>query len=152
MVTYRTQIAVWQGMNDVAQLGYHYRALADRYRRYHHAIRFLLIAAAMGGIVALLAALPQTVQLAACGAVVLAAAWDLAADYARKAAVLRAVGSECSSLEIEWGELRAAIDREDADDAGIRRENLELARRLDRATARVVDAGVWGAPASTGNT
>ncbi len=142
MVTDRTRTDVWQGMLDAARLGYYYQALADRHRRKHTVVRFLLIAAAAGGIGAALDALPDTVRLVAGAAVAAIAAWDLAADYARKAAVLHAVHIECAFLEIEWAKLWAAVDRPGADDAKIARENWKLAERLTEVTGRAGAAGV----------
>lgn len=134
MATEQTRNAVWQELLDVARLVRYYEALADRQRRNHLIVRFFLLAAAAGGIAALLDVLPAYVQLAAGGLVALLVAWDFVADYAKKAAVLHAISLECSALEIEWRELWADVNEHDLDDARARRENQRLARRVLEVT------------------
>ena len=134
MMTERTRNAVWQELLDVARLVRYYETLSDRHRRNHLIVRFLLLAAAAGGIAALLDVLPAIAQLVAGGLVALLVAWDFVSDYAKKAAVLHAISLECSALEIEWGELWAYVDDNNASDAEVRRENRRLARRLSEVT------------------
>ena len=126
----------------MARLVRYYELLSDRYRRNHSIVRFLLLAAAAGGIAALLDVLPAIAQLVAGGLVALLVVWDFVADYARKAAVLHAVSLECSALEIEWRELWAAVNERDLDDAEARRKNQRLARRALEATGRVGHANI----------
>ncbi len=126
----------------MARLVRYYESLSDRYRRNHSIVRFLLLAAAAGGIAALLDVLPGIAQLVAGGLVALLVVWDFVADYARKAAVLHAVSLECSALEIEWRELWAAVDERDLDDAEARRKNQRLARRALEATGRAGHANI----------
>lgn len=126
----------------MARLVRYYESLSDRYRRNHSTVRFLLLAAAAGGIAALLDVLPAIAQLVAGGLVALLVVWDFVADYARKAAVLHAVSLECSALEIEWRELWAAVNERDLDDAEARRKNQRLARRALEATGRAGHANI----------
>lgn len=92
MTTPQTRNAVWQELLDTARLVQYYEALSHRYRRYHWAVRFVLLLSASSGIVALLDLLPepmlQPVQLTAGGLIALTVVWDCVSDYARKAAVL----------------------------------------------------------------
>lgn len=142
MATEQTRNDVWQELLDVARLVRYYESLSDRYKRCHSIIRFFLLAAAAGGIAALLDVLPAIVQLVAGGLVALLVAWDFVADYARKAAVLHVVSLECSALEIEWRELWAAVNKCDLDDAVARRKNQRLAQRANEATGRAGHADI----------
>ena len=126
----------------MARLVRYYESLSDRYRRSHSIVRFLLLAAAAGGIAALLDVLPAIAQLVAGALVALLVVWDFVADYARKAAVLHAVSLECSALEIEWRELWAAVNECDLDDAEARREKQRLERRELEATGRAGHANI----------
>ena len=134
MVSDQTRNAVWQDLLDAARLVRYYDALSDRYRRNHAVVRFLLLAAAAGGIAALLDLLPAIAQLIAGGLVALLVAWDFVSDYARKAAVLHAIGLECGELENEWRELWAEVNDSEADEAEARRRSRQLARKLLNAT------------------
>ena len=134
MVNEQTRKDVWQDLLDVARLVRYYEALSDRYRRNHSIVRFLLLAAAAGGIAALLDLLPAIAQLIASGLVALLVAWDFISDYAKKAAVLHAISLECSRLEIEWRELWADVNDHNADDAEVRRKNQLLARKVLEVT------------------
>lgn len=134
MTTDRTRNGVWQELLDAARLVRYYEALSDRYRRNHFVVRFLLLAAAASGVAALLDLLPPGFQLAAGGLVALLVVWDAVSDYARKAAILHAIGLECDALEDEWRELWADIEDRDIDDAEVWRRNRRLARRLSEVT------------------
>ena len=136
MATNQTRNAVWQELLDAARLVRYYEALSDRYRRNHWAVRLVLLLAASSEIVALLALLPenmrQSVQLVAGGFIALTVIWDFVSDYARKAAVLHAIGMECSAVEIElkslWSEIGSISDNE------AQRRNTQLMRRISDAT------------------
>lgn len=134
MVSAQTRNDVWQELLDVARLVRYYEALADRHRRIHMIVRFLLLAAAVSGIVALLALLPAVVQLVANGLVALLVAWDFVSNYARKSTVLHAISLECSLLEVEWRELWADINNDHLSDAEARDKNYRLARRISEVT------------------
>ena len=144
MVTPQTRNAVWQELLDTARLVRYYEALSDRYRRYHWAVRFVLLLSASSGIVALLDLLPesmrQPVQLTAGGFIALTVVWDFVSDYARKAAVLHAISMECSLVEVElkalWGELEHRSDDE------VRRNNTQLARKMTEVTGWAGQADV----------
>lgn len=60
MTTSQTRNAVWQELLDTARLVRYYEALSNRYRRYHWAVRFVLLLSASSGIVALLDLLPES--------------------------------------------------------------------------------------------
>lgn len=49
MVTEQTRQDIWQAYLDLARLTRYYDALADRHRRNHKVIQFLLLASASGG-------------------------------------------------------------------------------------------------------
>lgn len=132
MVTEQTRNAIWQELLDVARLVRYYEALSDQHRRNHLIIRFLLLAAAAGGIAALLDLLPAMAQLVAGGVIALLVAWDFVSDYAKKAAILHAISTECSAMEIEWQALW--LELENISDADARRENTRLSRRIADVT------------------
>ena len=142
MATEQTRKDVWQELLDVARLVRYYEALSDRHRRNHFILRFLLLAAASSGIAALLDILPASVQSIASGLIALFVVWDFLADYAKKAAVLHAVSLECSTLEIEWRELWADVNKRDLDDADARHKNQRLARRVLEVTGRAGHADI----------
>ncbi len=135
MVSDQTRNAVWQDILDAARLVRYYETLADRHRFKHWLIRFLMLAAAAGGVAALLELLPSIAQLVAGGLIALLVVWDSISDYAKKAAVLHAISLECSSLENEWRELWLDIENEATDEADARARNNRLARRMDDVTA-----------------
>ena len=137
MVSDQTRNDIWQELLDVTRLVRYYGALSDRHRRNHSTIRFLLLAAAAGGIAALLDLLPQIVQLIAGGLIALVVAWDFVSDYAKKAAVLHTINIECGLLEIEWRELW-----NEANDAEVREKNRRLSERISYVTARAGDANI----------
>lgn len=132
MVAEQTRNAIWQELLDVARLVRYYEALSDQHRRNHLIVRFLLLAAAAGGIAALLDLLPAMAQLVAGGLVALLVAWDFVSDYAKKAAILHAISIECSAMEIEWQNLW--LELENISDAEARRENTRLSRRIADVT------------------
>ncbi len=132
MVTEQTRNAIWQELLDVARLVRYYEALSDRHRRNHKIVRFLLLAAAAGGIATLLDLLPAIAQLIAGGLVALLVAWDFASDYAKKAAVLHAISLECSDLEREWRDLWLKL--ETIGDAEAHQENTRLSQRISHVT------------------
>lgn len=142
MVSEQTRNDVWQELLDVTRLVRYYGALSDRHRRNHTAVRFLLLAAAAGGIAALLDLLPQIVQLVAGGLIALLVAWDFVSDYAKKAAVLHTIDIECGLLEIEWRELWNEANDPEASDAEVREKNRRLAERISYVTARAGDADI----------
>jgi hypothetical protein len=132
MVSDQTRNAIWQELLDVARLVRYYEALADRHRRLHRIIRFLLLAAAASGVVTLLNLLPVLIQSLAGGLIALLVVWDVLGDYARKAAVLHAISLECSHLEVEWQNLWGEL--ETISDTEARRRNTSLAQRIAEIT------------------
>jgi len=142
MVSDQTRNEVWQDLLDVSRLVRYYDALSDVHRRNHAIIRFVLLAAAAGGIASLLDLLPPIAQLAASGFIALVVAWDFASDYARKAAVLHTISLECGLLEIEWRDLWNDANNPDASDDEVRERNAQLSRRIAGATGRAGDAGI----------
>lgn len=132
MVAEQTRNAIWQELLDVARLVRYYEALSDQHRRNHLIVRFLLLAAAAGGIAALLDLLPAMAQLVAGGVIALLVAWDFVSDYAKKAAILHAISIECSAMEIEWQALW--LELENISDADARLENTRLSRRIADVT------------------
>ena len=123
MVSDQTRNEVWQNLLDVSRLVRYYDALSAVHRRNHAIIRFVLLAAAAGGIASLLDLLPPIAQLAASGFIALVVAWDFASDYARKAAVLHTISLECGLLEIEWRDLWNDANNPDASDDEVRERN-----------------------------
>ena len=137
MATEQTRNDVWRGLLDMARLVRYYEKPSDRQRRNHLVTPFLLLGAAGGGIAALLDLLPTNMQLFASGMIALLVAWDFVADYAKKAAILRTIGLECSALESEWRELWANVNEGDLNEDEARRGNQQLERRMLVVTGRV---------------
>ena len=148
MVSEQTRNDVWQELLDVARLVRYYEALSNRYRHNHMIVRFLLLVVTLGGIAALLDLLPPVAQIIAGAVVALLFAWDHAADYAKKAAVLQAISLECSLLEDEWKQLWATICAKDANvtDEEARRMNRQLTRRISYVTGWAGQADVRDDP------
>lgn len=146
MVSAQTRNDVWQELLDVARLVRYYEALADRHRRNHKIVRFLLLAAAASGIAALLALLPAKAQPVANGLVALLVAWDFVSNYAGKAAVLQAISLQCSLLKVEWSKLWADINDGDVSDAEARDKNYRLARRISEVTGWAGQADIMEDP------
>lgn len=140
MVTDATRNAVWQELLDVARLVRYYAAMADRHRRNHLVVRFVLVATAMGGVVAFFDVLPVSVRLLLGAGIAGVVAWDLLSSYGSKAAVLQAVSMECSLLESElrnvWLRLETMPDEE------ARREWSRVSRRLAEVTGWAGQADV----------
>ena len=65
MVTERTRNYVWQALLDLERLVRYYTALSDQHRKRHSVVRFLLLAAAAGGVGAFLTQFTEIVQLSA---------------------------------------------------------------------------------------
>ncbi len=130
MVTDQVRSIVWQEYLDAARLVRYYEALSDKYRRNHFIVRFLLLAAAAGGIAALLELLPAIAQLIATAFVALIVVWDFVSDYARKAAVLHAISIECSELETDWQELWTEINEDEISTAEVLWKKSRLSRRI----------------------
>ena len=135
MVTDQVRSIVWQEYLDAARLVRYYEALSDKYRRNHFIVRFLLLAAAASGIAALLEILPAIAQLIATAFVALIVVWDFVSDYARKAAILHAISTECSELETEWQELWTEINEDEIGTAEVLWKNRRLSRRIFGVTS-----------------
>lgn len=146
MVSEQTRNDVWQELLDVARLVRYYEALADRHRRIHMIVRFLLLAAAVSGIAALLDLLPAAAQLVAGGLLALLVVWDFVSNYAKKAAVLHAISLDCSLLDVEWRELWADVNNGHVSDAEARDKNYRLARRISEVTGWAGQADIGEDP------
>ena len=142
MVSDQTRNMVWQEFLDVARNVRYYEKLSNRYRKYHHRVRFLILASAVSGIANLLD-LPlefiqgpfrELIQLAVSGFIALLVVWDFVADYGKKAEVLHIVSLQCSDLESQWDRLWAELHDEESDDTEIRRKNRRLSERLSTVT------------------
>ena len=142
MVSPRTRNRVWQELFDQVRLVRYYEALADRYRKQHSVVSFLLVAAAGGAIGGFLDLLPQLVQLIANGLIPLLVFWDFVLAPAKKAAVLHTISTECSRLEIEFKELWDETDDTEASDDEIRPKLSQLEHRVLEVTSRAGDASI----------
>lgn len=142
MATDGTRNDVWQAILDAARLVRYYEALADRHRRRHQAVRFMLLIAAAAGVATVLDLLPDLGQALAGGLVAVLVAWDFVADYAKKAALLHTISLECSALESDWRELWHEVNDWKADDAAIRDAMRALNRRTLEATGRAGTADI----------
>ncbi len=140
MVTDETRNAVWQELLDVARLVRYYEAMADRHRRNHLVVRFVLLATAMGGVVAFFDLLPASVRLLLGAGIAGVVSWDLLSRYASKAAVLHAVSMECSLMETELRDVWLRLETMEDDEA--RREWLRVSRRLAEVKGWAGQAGV----------
>ena len=70
------------------------------------------------------------------------AAWAVAGDYAKKAAVLYGISLECSYLKVEWDNLWNRMDLGDLTDDSALKRTQELQRRLTAATSRAMPVGI----------
>ena len=129
MTTDQTRNDVWHGLLDAVRLVRYYEALSNRNLRWRQLTRLLLLAVATSAIAALLGLLPEMAQRLVYGFVAILAAWDLTFDFAKKAAVLHQISVGCTALENEWGQLWSDVDRDDAEDAEIRRRIQQLLQR-----------------------
>ena len=127
---------VWGDLLNAARLVRYYESLADRHRRWHQRIRFVLFLAAASGVAALLDVLPEPLELVAGASIAVIVALDFMLDYGKKSAVLHAISIECSILENEWAELWTSVNIDGIDDAKAISEGRRLSRRLLEVTAR----------------
>ena len=138
MITEQTRKDIWDELLDVARLVRYYEKLSDKHHRNHKIFRFLLLGSAASGVAAMLELFPenirQDIQIFAGGVIALIVAWDMVTNYAKKAAVLHAISCEISTLEIEWRDLWAEANANEADDAEIRSKNRLLAKKLSEVT------------------
>ena len=100
------------------------------------------MAAAASGIVGVLDPVPAIVQPTAIAAIAILVAWDFFGDYARKAAVLHGVCTECTRLENQLLTLWSEIDESDIEDADARRQCNTLRQGLSDATEPAGKVGV----------
>ena len=142
MTTASTRRVVWNGLLDVSRQVRYYGELADRFSERNQRMLYGLIS--VGGLEAVL-----VVAEAADGILILVslsvatiAAWAVAGDYAKKAAVLHGISLECSYLEIEWAGLWERIDGADYSDDSALARNQRLQERLNAATSRAFPVGI----------
>ena len=141
MVSEQTRNSVWQEFIDQERLVRYYEALSEKYMKWHFWTRFVLSLAAIGGIGALLTQLPDIVQQIAGVLVALVVVWDLVQAPARKAAVLHTISIECSRLQIEFKQLWAETNDNEAKDDEIR-------SKLSRLETRVLEVTSWAGHAA----
>ncbi len=147
MVTEQTRHDVWNEMLDIARLVRYYEALADKHLRNYYLIRVVLVFSALVGSATLFDLLKffprqEMITITMGLALALFTAWDIVANYARKAAVLHEVGRECSLLEIEWRYLWGDANTHQSDDFLVREKNRQLAKRLTEVTMRAGEADI----------
>lgn len=142
MTTENTRRVVWNGLLDVTRQVRYYGALSGRYSQWHQWILWGLICA--GSTEALLVFFKASEFLIILFALSVAAiaAWAVAGDYAKKAAVLHGISLECSYLEIEWESLWNRIDHVDFSDELALKRNQDLQQRLTAATSRAAPVGI----------
>ena len=145
-MTEQTRIDIWNEMLDVVRLVRYYEALSDKQRLYYFVIRGILVVSALSGAAALLKFFPEDIQeeiaIVAGFVIALVTAWDILANYARKAAVLHAISKECSLLEIEWKDLWADANNHLLEDSVVRKKNRRLAKKITKVTAWAGDADI----------
>ena len=147
-VTDATREAVWQGGIDAERLARYYDALSAKYQARYVLTRFLLLFTITGGILLFVAGVPDELReidgmvniilwakwLLPIAALALGI-WDHVAGYAKKSTMLFAIGKDCGECAIRWRTLWYDVDREDADDAAIRKRLQEIEGELFLKTA-----------------
>ena len=153
-VTDETRKAVWDTLCDLEWNKRYYSAMADSYQRRHRWLRFAILAGVLIEAAALYAVATQgwMFYIGAVGGVLLTALtiWDVVANYAENAAILRITGFACDDLNIETGALWRSVEsghiaNSDADlkitsitgrkAAATQRARLGINRRLNRPTS-----------------
>lgn len=142
MVTEQTRQDIWQAYLDLARLTRYYDALADRHRRNHKIIQFLLLASASGGVITFLEVLPKEFQLIISTAVAVLVVWDLIMDYSKKAALLHKISMECSDIEIRLSSLWNSVQSGRLEDEEAKGENAKLMQKVLEATRLAGEIGV----------
>ena len=140
MVSDQTRNDIWQELLDSDRLVRYYTAVANRYRRLHSYTLWLLMFGAASSFAAVLAVLPNDVQLIANAVVGLAAAWVLVADYAKKAAVAHTISFQCSRLDVQWQDLWREVEH--IEEEAARQRLVDLANQMNDVTSRSGDAGI----------
>ena len=142
MTNANTRRVVWNGLLDVSRQVRYYGALSARYNQWNQRILFGLILAGSTEALSVFFKASEFLIILFALTVAAIAAWAVAGDYAKKAAVLHGISLECSYLEIEWESLWNCIDRVDfSDDLALKR-NQELQQRLTAATSRAAPVGI----------
>ena len=142
MTTANTRRVVWNGLLDVSRQVRYYGALSGRYSQWNTWILSGLIFGGSVEAILVLCKASESLIILFALAVAAIAAWAVAGDYAKKAAVLQGISLECSYLEIEWESLWNRIDRVDfSDDLALKRHQ-ELQHRLTAATSRAAPVGI----------
>ena len=142
MVTEQTRHDIWQSYLDLARLTRYYDALADKHRRNHKAVQFLLLASASGGVITFLEILPKEFQLFISAAVAILVVWDLIMDYSKKTALLHKISMVCSDVEIRLNSLWNSVQSGGLADEEAEGENTKLMRRVLEATRLAGEIGV----------
>ena len=140
MVSDQTRNDIWQELLDSDRLVRYYTAVANRYRRLNACTLWLLVFGAASSFAAVLAVLPNNVQLIANAVVGLAAAWALVADYAKKAAVAHTISSQCNRLDVQWQSLWREVEH--IEEEAARQRLVDLANQMNDVTSRSGDAGI----------
>ena len=142
MTATNTRLAVWNGLLEANRLVRYYGTLADRHNQWNTWILRGLIFGGSTEAILVFAKAPEHLIALFALAVAGIAAWAVAGDYAKKAAVLHGISLECSYLEIEWDDLWNRMDLGDLSDDRALKRNQELQRRLTAATSRAMPAGI----------
>lgn len=126
---------IWQELLDVARLVRYYEALTDKYVLRDRVLKTVLLLSASASIAALLEALPNWVQLIAGLGIAVCIVTDFVMNFARKAAVLHAISTECSFLQNQIELLWAQVQDASGDEEEIKRDYIQLDQRLNTITS-----------------
>ena len=133
---------VWNGLLDVNRQVRYYGKLSDRYSQLNKYILFGLIFGGSGEALLILSEVWAVLSISVALAIAATAAWAVAGDYAKKAAVAHSICLECSYLAMEWESLWNRIDSADFSDDSVLNRNQELCQRLIAATSRAIPGDI----------
>ena len=142
MTTASTRRVIWNGLLDVSRQVRYYGELSSRYSQRNTWILFGLIFCGSGEALLILSKASAYLSVPFALAIAAIAAWAVAGDYAKKAAVAHSICLECSYLEMEWESLWNRIDSADFSDDSVLKSNQELWQRLIAATSRATPGGI----------
>lgn len=139
-----TRNAVWGTLTGLQRNVRYYTALADRYRSFYRAIRFLILFGIVleGAILFIATTNPWLFWAGGALGLGLAAltVWDVISDYAENSAVLRITAFTCDDLILETEALWRQIDSGRIETSEAEALHLSIVRRWASATQRVTTA------------
>ncbi len=127
---------LWLSRLDAERVHRYHLALADRYLKEQLVVKYLMGAAAVAIAAPIPDAVASWVNPLASVAIFAALIVEQIKKFSEKHATLRIVADECGELAMEWGDLWRRSAEGQFDQATSMEKDMELRRRLRKATSR----------------